>query len=63
MTGSAGTVLDVMVECDSSNGRRVWGEGGEILRQVGPAGDAFEGQRIIFCFPLFFYFLILSKCL
>ena len=34
MTGSAGTAVDVLVTCDSSNGRRVWEEGGEIFGPV-----------------------------
>ena len=66
MTGSAGTVLDVVVSCDSSNGRRVWGEGGEILTKIRPCGSpAGEGWRNYFeCFfRCFFYLPVLSKCL
>ena len=36
MTGSAGAAVDVLVTCDSSNGRRVWEEGGEISAPSGP---------------------------
>ena len=38
MTGSAGTAVDVLVTCDSSNGRRVWEEGGEISAASGHCG-------------------------
>ena len=31
MTGSAGTAVDVLVSCDSSNGRRVWEEWGRKI--------------------------------
>ena len=34
MTGSAGTAVDVLVTCDSYNGRRAWEEGGEKSSQV-----------------------------
>ena len=46
MTGSAGTVLDVMVNARVSNGRRVWEEGCDKFYQVRPAVDLFEGWRI-----------------
>ena len=46
MTGSAGTVLDVMVNAIVSYGRRVWGEGGEKSSQIRPRGSsATEGWR------------------
>ncbi len=38
MTGSAGTAVDVLVTCDSCNGRRVWEEGGEKLPPIGHFG-------------------------
>ena len=38
MTGSAGTAVDVLVTCDSSKGRRVWEEGGELFAPIGHFG-------------------------
>ena len=55
MTGSAGKVLDVMVNAIVSNGRRVWGEGGEILPQVRPTVNLFKARRI---YLFFFGFLL-----
>ena len=63
MTGSAGTVLDVMVNAIVSNGRRVWEEGGGISTQVRPCGRGLAELFRVSVFSLFFYLLILSKCL
>ena len=56
MTGSAGTVLDVMVNARVSNGRRVWGEGGEISTQVRLAGEGWRN----FAEGLFFLVFVTS---
>ena len=50
MTGSAGTVLDGMVNAIVSNGRRrVWEGGGERFTQVRPCGSsAGQGWRNYF---------------
>ena len=42
MTGSAGTVLDVMVNAIVSNGRRVWVEGVEISTPAGGLAEFFR---------------------
>ena len=47
MTGSAGTAVDVLVSCDSSNGRRVWEEGGEKSSPIAHFG-CLRGFRSIF---------------
>ena len=40
MTGSTGTVLDVMVNAIVSNGKMVWEPGGERFTQIRPCGSS-----------------------